>query len=134
MQDDLFERSFANVVVQRSTGHLQKHREFAPVFFHIRDCLTEPRVRLYFTLLQLVLEPSFEVIHWRPTFRLVKAQALVGRHPLLTRKRVGSVNLGQSFKQVAAFLRKLPHHIDKLPATVGQAVSQHNLELAGEVV
>jgi hypothetical protein len=69
----------------------------------------------------------------RDALRLVQAQPVLGRWPLLAGQGVGLVHLAQDFEQVPALVGEIIDHLDEAPARVHQAVRQDGLELPGQI-
>ena len=78
MKDNLFQRSFANVVVQRGPGFVQEESQFLPVIEHVRDGLAETRIGFHSPLIELAMEPLVKLIHGRAAMGLVEEQSRLG--------------------------------------------------------
>jgi hypothetical protein len=118
-----FERTFANIVVKRGSGLAQEQRQFAPMLEHVAQGLAETGVGLDLALLKLFVHPLVQPLHGRSASRLMVREALLGRELLGAAVRVLGVDSGQHLDHVAAFLGEMLEHIDKLAATVREAIA-----------
>jgi len=74
---------FANVVIERGSGHVQKTRQLRPVPFEVAERFAQRRVRLDPLLIQLAIDPFQKPGHSRFPVGLIKPQPLLGGHRLL---------------------------------------------------
>jgi len=88
MQDCFFQGTFAEVVVQRCSSFPQKQCEAIATVGHVGNRRAQAGVRLDAVLLKLFGEPSFQLIHQRPTVDLMKADAFFRRHLLFVCYRI----------------------------------------------
>ena len=80
VQDRLLQSAFADVVVQRRTGHAEEQRQLLPVLAEIVDRRPQPGVRLHQLLFAVTLEPLAEAIHRRAAVLLMELEPLLGGH------------------------------------------------------
>ena len=69
------------------------------------------------------------MIHYRRASFLVKPQPLIRRQATIASFGIMAVHLAEHLQHIAAFAREVLHHIDKLPASMRQAVGQEGLGL-----
>ena len=79
VSDCLFQRPFADVVVQGRPGHAQEERQFLPMPQQVRNRPAQRRVGLHPPLVELPAKPDVEFLHGRAAFGLMKEQPLLGR-------------------------------------------------------
>ena len=111
----------------------QEQRQLLPVREHIADRLAEAAVRLDLSLLKLLREPSGQFLHLRAAFFLMELQSLLIRHLLTFGLGIIRVDLLEDLEDIKTLLGEVMRHIDKLPASVQQAVAYDGIELSGHV-
>ena len=133
MKNSLFEGSFTRIIVQGGTGLPKEQRQLLPVREHIADRLAQAAVRLDFSLLELLGEPSIEFIHLRAAFFLMELEALFVGHLLTFGFGIVLVNLLEDIEDIQTLLGEGIRHIKKLPASMHQAVADDGIEFSWHV-
>ena len=77
MQNRFFERSLADIIIQRGAGFSKEQSQFIPVPEHITNCLAKAAVGLDFVLFDLLGKPHFQFRHLCSTLGLVPVQSLI---------------------------------------------------------
>jgi hypothetical protein len=71
MQNRFFERAFTRIVVQWGTRLAQEKGQGIPPFEQVVNRLAQGRIRLDHFLVELTLQPLFQVVHRRLAVRLM---------------------------------------------------------------
>ena len=90
---------------------------------HVADGLAEARVRFDLFVVELLTHPLMEFLHDRSALFLVKGQPLGGGKLLFPALVVIAIDGAQAFEHMAAFLRKIIHHLDEVPPAMRQTMA-----------
>ena len=133
MPDCHLQSPFADIIVQRCSGHAQKERQRLPVPKHVSNARPQGRVGLHAMLVELLAKPGMEFLHDRTTVGLMQEQPLRRQEIPLLGERVVVIDHREQLQHVAALLGKPLRHIDELPSPVRQAIAQDRLQPARQV-
>ena len=122
MEDGFLQGSLANIVVQGRPCCMQKQGELVPVILHVHDGLAEAGVRLDQVLIELLLEPIFQVVHQRCTLQAMIVEPFLRRHLLLPAVGIVFVNFAERLQHMDAFFREPRRHLNKFASAVRDAV------------
>ena len=100
---------------------------------HVVDRLAQAAVRLDFSLLELLGEPSIEFIQLRAAFFLMEIDPLLVGHQLTFGLGIVRVNLLEDLEDIQTLLGEVIRHIKKLPASMHQAVADDGIEFSWHV-
>ncbi len=133
VEDSAFQRTLADVVIQRSLGNSQKAGELLPVLEQVLNGLADPRAGLDELFGDLLLTPALEFLHDGGAFFLVESEALIGIELEVPGQVVVMIDFAEGFDHMPALFREMVHDIDEVPAGVGEAVGDNRLKRTGDI-
>ena len=133
MKDGLFHRSLANIVIKGRPRTMEKEGKFLPVILHVTNRFPKTGVGLHQVVIELLLHPGGKLFHEWAAMGLMKLQALLGGHFLLTTGGVMFVYRPDGFEDKPTLRRKILRYLDVFATRMSNTVCQEGLKIAGYI-